>query len=238
MNWLCAAVVAFIAFYTWRGYHNGLIKTVFFILAFFVSIILASVISPVVSQQLQKNETIFNGIKNSIAPSIQVDEGDSDIGIGNEDHFIDNLALPDVVKQILNDNNNSEVYQNFKVNNFNDYLANSITCMIINAVSYLVVFAVIRILIRVLAGILDVIGNLPVIHTINKAGGIIIGFAYGVLIVWILCIILMIFIGTETGQMLYGYVQQSSLLTWIYDNNMILDFLQSTFEGLMKTISL
>lgn len=236
MNWLSIAVICLIVFYTWRGYHNGLIKTVFFILSFFVAIILASIISPIVSRQLQQNEFMFNGIKNVVQSGFNTDNMIKSDSIAEEIKSINELPLPDELKQILTVNNNSEIYKTMKATNFSDYISSSITTMVINAISYLLVFIVVRLLIRLLAGVLNLIANLPVLHTINKAGGVIVGFIHSVFIVWILAIVLMVFAGTETGKQLYAYIEQSTLLSWIYNNNLILNLINDTFQGLISGI--
>jgi hypothetical protein len=96
--------------------------------------------------------------------------------------------------------------------------------MIINALSFAITFLILLIGLRVLCLVLDVISKLPVLHQINKLAGLIAGVVRGVIVIWLLCIVLTMFSGSELGKSCYEMINESSFLGFIYNNNFILRF--------------
>lgn len=248
MNWLLISVVVFLGVFLIRGYSNGLIKTVFSVFAVLIALILAVTISPYVSKALQGNERVFGFVEAKVAasatllkgkaegipgtsetegtPGILDTEGAGLLGtemLGTEQtNMINQLSLPKSLKNELIKNNNPEVYKLFKVDNFQSYITNYIACIILNAISFAMVFLIGLIGIRILANTLDGVSKLPIINEMNKIGGGLIGFIYGLLILWVLCIVLTALSSTGIGVAVFGYINSSRLLTLIYDNNVLL----------------
>lgn len=68
----------------------------------------------------------------------------------------------------------------------------------------------------------NLLSRLPVIHTMNKMGGMLVGLLKGLILLWLICIVITIMSGTEAGIYLYGQINESPFLKYIYDNNMIM----------------
>lgn len=220
MNWLLIVVAVFLAAYMIRGYSNGLIKTAFSIFAVLIALILAVTISPYVSKVIQGNEKVFEFIDDRVSTSVNKEKEET---IETEQtNAINELHLPNSLKKALIENNNPEVYKVFKVDSFQKYISNYISCIILNAISFVFVFALAMILIKILANALDLISKLPIINGLNKMGGILIGFMHGLIVLWVLCIVLTAFSSTAIGVTLFEHINSSRLLTVIYDNNLLL----------------
>ena len=224
MNWLLILVVVFLGVYVIRGYHNGLIKTVFSIFAVLIALILAVTISPYVSKALQGNDTIFQFIDQKVSTNINKEKEEAiETEQVEQTEAINQLPLPKSIKSALIENNNPEVYKLFNVDNFQSYISNYISCIVLNAISFLLVFVLSIIIIKILANTLDLISKLPIINGINKMGGIFIGFLHGMIVLWVLCIALTAFSSTDIGVSMMEYINASRLLTMIYDNNLLLN---------------
>lgn len=227
MNWLLIAVIAFLIVYVIRGYSNGLIKTVFSIFAVVIALILAVTISPYVSKALQSNEKVFGMVNDKVSIAVlekseKTKEENKDAG---QTEIINQLPFPQGLKNALVENNNSEVYKIFNVESFEAYISNYITCIILNAISFMIVFLLAVIIVKIVANILDVISKLPLINGINKLGGLIIGFVHGLIVLWVLCIVLTVFSSTDVAGILFGYMNESRFLSAIYDNNLLLNII-------------
>ena len=108
------------------------------------------------------------------------------------------------------------------VSEFRKYIADSVTGIILNAISFVLVFLGVSIIMRIIIRCLNLLSRLPVIHTMNKMGGMLVGLLKGLILLWLICIVITIMSGTETGIYLYGQINESPFLKYIYDNNMIM----------------
>ena len=156
----------------------------------------------------------------------------TDTGVGAQEDLIDNLSLPNSVKDKLKSNNQKSTYAELGVDNFASYISESLTNMILSAGSYILLFIVITILIRVLIKVLDVITKLPVIHEFNAAGGALVGLLESLIIIWILCIIVTAFSTTGLGQDICKGISENEMLSFLYDNNLIKNAITGMFGSL------
>ena len=233
MNWLVILVLVFLAAYIIRGYHNGFIKTVFSICAVFIAVVVASLGSSTLGGILKDNETIYEAIDNKVADTLNIDtEAKSN---KEQQNYINSLPVPDSLKEALVENNNNKVYELMDTSKFGTYVSGYITCMILNAIAFVLLFVVTLILVRVIANVLDVVSKLPVINGINKIGGLFLGLLHGFVVLWILCLVLTIFSGTGIGEACFKAINESAFLSIIYNNNLLLYFVVNAVQTLVIT---
>ena len=139
-------------------------------------------------------------------------------------HMIDRLPLPDIVQQALanSDDTQKDV---LGISAFKAYIANYVTELIFNALSFVLVFFAVSVIMKIIIRCLNLLSRLPVIHTMNKMGGLLVGLLKGMIILWILCIIITILSGTELGGYLFAQINESLFLRYIYDHNYIMMFI-------------
>ena len=138
---------------------------------------------------------------------------------------IEELKLPQSVKDSLLENNNHEYYDLLGVSQFGEYVSSYLANELINTVVSATVFVVCYFLIQVTVRWLDLLSRLPIIHGLNHIAGAVLGLAQGLLILWVAALLLSIFSATPTGQILKEEVYTSRWLTILYENNPIGIFL-------------
>lgn len=219
MNWLVIAVLLFLGFYAWRGYSNGFIKTVFSIFAVVIAMVVAFAVSPYLSKVLQQNETVYSYIEDKVDHVVDLEDSVNAYG---QTEVIDKLPLPNSIKESLSENNNKSMYELLHVDSLEGYIVMSLTVMILNGVAYLVLFVLAFIVIKIIAGALDLISKLPILNSINKMAGLAIGILRGLIVIWILCIVVTVLSSTQIGQTMFTYINESEFLSFIYNNNLII----------------
>lgn len=132
---------------------------------------------------------------------------------------IEDMKLPQSVKDILLENNNSEFYHILGVDQFAEYISTYLADMLINAVCGFVIFLLAYILIRILIRWLDLIARLPILCGLNQIAGAFLGLAQGLFILWIAGALLNCFAATATGQLLEQQVNGSAWLSFLYQYN-------------------
>lgn len=232
-NILLVGVGLFIVAMVAIGLKRGLVKMAFSFVSVFVILILVNILTPS-AKQLLKETPIYEGIKSNIEAYVTKHvetstENMTQTGVRAQKKIIETLPLPKQVIKSLADNNNQKSYDSMKVKSFSAYIVESLSDMVLGALAFVILFVVLSILIRVLMHVLDIVTKLPVIHAFNTAGGAIIGLAESVIIIWIACIIVTAFSTTEWGQEICRAISENSILSFLYDNNIIQQIITGIF---------
>ena len=117
--------------------------------------------------------------------------------------------LPDIFKDLLAVNNNSEIYEELGVNTFAQYVGSFLAKVIINIISYLGTFLIVTIILRAIIFALDIVAELPVFGLVNRLAGGAIGFAGAAIIVWILFVVVTLLYTTVIGKDIYQAIQSN-----------------------------
>ncbi len=221
---LIAAIIILIAS-ALIGFGRGLVKSVFSTFALIVAIVLAIQIMPY-GTRLLRQTPIYTNIYNSIQSSLDDQLQTSAEGVSQQMEIIDQMEnMPDFIKNLLKSNNNTQMYEALGISQFSEYVSNYITVLILNAISLLVCFLIIYIVLRIVGCMLDMLSRIPVINGLNRIGGFIFGLLNGAAYLWIGCIIVTIFSSTGWGQYIFAQINDSVILSFIYNNNYLLQLM-------------
>ena len=232
MNWLLIIVVAILLISTFRGYQTGLIKTVFALVSLIVSIIVASIVSPVVSKSLQENKEVTDYMHEKLENVIPYNEEEKIEKSSEETKYIEELKLPKCIKTTLLENNHKEVYKALGAKNFHEYIIGLLTVVIINTISYALCFLVVWMILFIVSRILNVVSKLPLVNEINKLAGLLAGIISGVVKIWIFFIAITLFSTSSVGVNIFEQINQSPLLSFLYDNNILMQWITNITKTL------
>lgn len=226
MNVLTIVIIAFLAVNAVIGMKRGLIKTVFSMFSVIVALILTAFVSPIVTQKLQENEKVMDYFSEKVDAVLPFDEVESMLNLEakktEQAEFLQSLPLPESIRKQLMEDNSADFYSALGVDNFRDYLCNYIACMIISAISFVLTFLVLILLLKVLCVSLDLISKLPVLNQVNHLLGMAAGIAYALLLIWVGGVVLTAVSGTAAGSSLLEMVNDSAFLSFLYNNNPLL----------------
>ncbi len=199
------AVLALSAFY---GYKRGFIRIVLSMVAMLVTFVLAALLTVPVSAMLSSatslDETIEESVGGLVAECEVVDV-----------QSISNLNLPKQIEEILVEGATDAV------GGFTEYIVETVSDLLLKAITFFVLIIIIYIVVRIVIFMLDFISKLPIINSINKSGGLVVGLVQGLLFVWIGCLIVTAFGDKPWAQEVFTQINANPLLTFIYDNNLI-----------------
>lgn len=224
MNLLSWAALAVLTYYALRGWRRGLIMTVFSMFATVIAIAISAQLSPQLSQTWQHTafyDTVSERVEDTLFKQDRQESGEGD---KDNQGIINSLPLPDVVQQALK-NNDTSANDMLGVSAFQKYIADSVAGIILNAISFVLVFVGVSIIMKIIIRCLNLLSRLPVIHTMNKMGGMLVGLLKGMIILWLICIVITIMSGTEVGIYLDQQINESVFLKYIYDHNLIMAFI-------------
>lgn len=219
MNYADICILVIVVGFALLGMINGLVSSVFRIASFFVSVFLAVKFYPFVADMLIKTKlyinietAVFNKLTKGMEASTEIIDADY-TGI------MDKLLLPDFIKDL------------FVTGKSNDYveaageISTQISTLIINILSVLLLFIVIRLALVLVKYILTGITKLPVLKQLDKVGGLILGALEGSLVVYVIMAILMLFNSAEFFAKIANEIESSVVAKFFYEKNLILELM-------------
>lgn len=138
-------VIGIVALFTFLGYKQGLVKAAIKILSFLIAIVVAFILYKPISNLIINNTSIDDNIKNTIIQKIG-------IGENNEVELNDSFASKMIGEA------NSTVAE----------VANTFSVKLIEIAVLLILFIVIKIVLKFISALSDLITKLPVLKQINK----------------------------------------------------------------------
>lgn len=197
------------------------------------------------SQGISVNDIVEGNIDESLLSQLGIadklplgggESGEEEEGDSEDSSIFDNMEiprdmqqeaieaadLPDIFKDLLAVNNNSEIYEELGVETFAQYVGNFLAKVIINIISYLGTFLIVTIILRAIIFALDIVAEIPVFGLVNRLAGGVIGFVGATIIVWILFVVITLLYTTVIGKDVYQSIQGNGILKFLYDNNPIM----------------
>lgn len=135
---------------------------------------------------------------------------------------IQNADLPDVFKNLLTVNNNSEIYKQLGVETFAQYVGGFMAKLFIDIVSFLCTFLLVTIILRAIVFALDIVADLPGIGVVNHLAGALLGVAGALVVVWLMFLIITLMFTTSIGKEMFRMIEASGFLQVLYDYNPVL----------------
>lgn len=207
------------------GYKRGFIKIIASLITTIASIILVLTLSPHVSAWIQDNTQLREVVHEKCLEIVEQAGESVDTTLEGQIAFIEGAQIPDVFRQMLQENNNDEVYSALGVGSFIEYISAYITKIIADVLAFLVVMLVITIAVRIIMKVLGIFGKLPVIGGVNKVAGGALGIVSGLVIVWLLFFVVTLLYNTPVGITVFEDISDSKILTYLYDNNIIMKYI-------------
>ena len=178
-HWLSAGAGVFLIGMVLYGHYRGALKQCVSLGALILTIILVKVATPYMTGFIKDNPSIRQSAAEAILNAAGWEEplAENTELPAAQRIAIENLNLPQSVKETLLENNNSEFYHMLGVEQFAEYVSTYLADILINAVSSIILFAVVYILIHLVVRWLDLIARLPILYGLNHIAGAVLGLS-------------------------------------------------------------
>lgn len=221
MNWLFFVVVVFIGYHVIDGLHRGFIRKAVSALSLILTLVLVTWLTPQITTFIEDKTTLHESLAEKCSELFLSGEYNEEVKT-DQVLMIESMELPENVKEMLMENNNSEAYDLLEVTGFHEYVGAYLANMIINALAYLLAFVIVWTAIRAVLLALDVVTLLPVLHGINKLAGGVLGLAVGVVLVWIAFLLVTILCNGDLGRQFFELITENPFLLFLYNQNVIM----------------
>ena len=139
--------------------------------------------------------------------------------------LIEDSGLPTFLKDSLLENNNNEIYEQLGVTSFVEYVAAYVARTIITICTFVITFIFAWIIVRSFAAVADLFSHLPIIKSVNRIAGAAIGFVFALIFVWVGFLVITLLYTTGIGETCFAMINDSAILTLLYEKNVLLGFL-------------
>ena len=221
MNILTIIIIAVFALCVFSGYTKGFLKTAFSLVSWVLVIILCNFATPIVTDLLIQNTDIEVTVattvqENVMELAVQIEEngGVSDL----------EAVLPAELKELLLGEHESII--ELMLSSAANDLAPLIDA-IVSAIGFVITVILLRIAMIIVELALGIVTKLPLIGPMDKMLGIACGGVKGIIWCWVILAVVSVLALTGTNTELAAYIAQSELLTWLQDNNLLLNAIAS-----------
>lgn len=221
--WLSIAVGVFLLSMVLYGHYKGFLRMAITFSALIISLLAVRVALPHVTGYLQEHTEIQKNIGESLLKTVGADQQifSETYTPAQERALIEQLKVPESLKQTLLENNNREIYRALNVDKFLDYIGSYLANALLELVCAVILFLLVYIGLRVLIRWLDLIARLPIIHGINQIAGAVLGGIQGLLLVWLFFLMIRICAGYSWTPGLLEQIEKSEWLRILYYNNLL-----------------
>ncbi|MCH1984406.1 CvpA family protein [Ruminococcus sp. OA3] len=244
MNWLFWVLLVFTVLLIIRGARKGFFRTAVSMVSMILVLLIVSWINPYVGEFLRESTPVYDFVQENcerlLAPqaaeSAGLPEGadltkNMEIPLEDQIKVIEGTPLPELVKQALLENNNSEIYSTLGVESFMDYITGYIAYYITNGIGFLLSFIIATVILKVILYAIDILTGLPVISFFNVIGGMLLGIVQAVLWIWVIFLVVTVVSNTEVGTMLMQQIESDIVLQYLYEKNALLNVILSVIMG-------
>lgn len=227
MNILEIVLLIIMLLCVWRGYARGLFRSVLIVGAMVLAMVLSAYAAPHVSGLLQQYTGLDETIEDYIAEQLSLDVEQAINTKHEQMLIIEELPFPDVLKLAIVNHNNSEVYEGLDVRGFQEYLAHYLSCVVMNCLAFILIQLVITTGLIILLSVSKVLTEIPILHGIDKTGGVILGIIQTLAIIWTLFIFISLIGNTPFGISVFEKIIDNPVLSFLYEHNWLLDTITS-----------
>ena len=238
-NWLEIAIGVFLLGMVLYGHWRGLIRLAVSMLALLITFVVVRLAMPYAADYVRQNTSVYEWLAKRVEAAVQPEEllGNTIPGMALETpsfqrQFIEGMELPDEIKELLIENNNSEMYELLGVTAFTEYIGNYLANLMLNLIGFVISFLVVYVSLRLLANALDLVAKLPILSGMNHLAGALLGGLHGLLFVWIFFLVLTIFSKAAWSQQMLTQIRASGWLSLLYRYNLLTRLILGIFKGI------
>jgi hypothetical protein len=116
----------------------------------------------------------------------------------------------------------SELYQMLLLSGFGDMAENYVHVLAAKVLALVTTYIVIRLLVRTLLFSMNILTKVPGLSLLNRLAGACLGLVLQLLLLWMFFLVVAIFSGSSWGVLLDQCIKESTWMSVLYENNLLL----------------
>ena len=221
MNILTIIILAVFALCVFSGFSKGFLKTAFSLVSWIIVLVLCDFATPIVTDMLVQNTDIEIVVQQTIEAKV-MDALEQVVENSNISEL--EATLPAGLKDLLL--GEYETLPELLMNTTSLDLT-PVVDGIIGIIGFVVTVILLRIAMVIAEFALGIVSKLPLIGPMDKLLGIACGAGKGLIWCWIILAVVSVLALTGVNTDFAAYISQSEILTWLQDNNLLLNVILS-----------
>ncbi len=225
MNWLLIIVLIGMAFCIWRGYQKGFLRMLLSLVSIIVVVMFVTITTPYISDYIENHTSLGKKIEEQCLEHIKLTAEDKiDKEAEDKQKVLEEagISLPSGIWEDILSSGTDVADQVMEETGVYETLAQTTAHFVVSGISFFVALTIATILMIILTRTLNLVAKLPIIKQANHFLGIMAGFAQGMILLWLFFYLVAVTCTSEFGLMMIDYIHQSVLLTYLYNNNLVL----------------
>ena len=223
VNYCFIAAIILLSWGLVRGYRKGFLRIAVSLISIVFVLFIATKISPYVSDFVMERTSAYEKVRHKIIEIYAEKNSALDNTIPeNQGITIDSYDLPDLIAGALISNNTDLMYEKLAASLFEEYISRYLAKIVIKAGSFIGLFIIFGIVMLIVMGTIRIIEKIPVLRFFNRLLGMIASLSISLIWIWLFYIVIMIFFTDSIGTWMLSQIQDSSLLIFLFNNNILL----------------
>ncbi len=202
------------------AYYKGFVKTFFGFVSTILAVILACVFCGTLAPYIKENTGVDEFIINSIISINGQESGDlqeADTNVVKESGD----SLTNIIDSLPNTLNNMIGLDKIKEEATTN-LVNKIADIAINIMSWIIIYAVVRIVLAIVTLVCDGIMSLPLLKTVNNLAGLALGAIMGLFRVYFILAVVYFISSIVNVSGIVNAIGMSTFVSQMYNNNLLI----------------
>ena len=226
---------AIIIGFTFSGVMNGFLKMAVSLASSLLVLWLVAAINPVITGYVMNNTDIYEEISGRVDDALK----EVDIGSGGSTNPVSSeiegalaqdigeslgvsslpFAVPSVIENLLLKSASDAAGHIAEMSR--GYIVRFLSGLAVKIAVFLITYLIVRLIVFVAMMSVDVIDEIPVLHSLNRFAGGVLGALEGLIVVWLIMLFMTVFWGGE----FFDALDSDAVLSFLYNNNVFLTML-------------
>lgn len=230
-NWLEIVVGLYLLGMILYGHYRGAIRMAVSMVALIATFLLVHTAMPSVAVFIKNQTPIYGWLQARLENVLLPDE--SQISSSEEIEIIEKLNLPQDIQDLLMENSNSKVYEDFGIDAFTEYVSGYVAGLIINGAGFVILFLIVYAAVHIIMRWLDLMARLPIVSGVNKIAGTLLGGIQGMFFIWLLMLLVTVFSRSSWAGAVIAQIESSKWLAFLYHYNFLPRLVLGIVKGIM-----
>lgn len=229
MNWLLICVIATVVLCALYGYWKGFLRILFSMVSVLLLLAVVTITTPYISSFLEEHTSVQKTIEQQCLEHIRkTTQQQMEDTLTNEKNDKQKLLeeagihLPESAWEKVLDSGADATNDILETSGLYEAVAQSVAQFVVNGIASIIALIVGVILLFLVARVLNIVSKLPVIKEVNHFLGVASGLVLALVLIWLFFYFVMVMCTSSFGIMMTQYIRDSKVLTWLYENNMLL----------------
>lgn len=232
MNWVLIIVLFVLAASAILGYYKGVLRIAYSLAAWVIVLVFVTWATPYIDRILTENTSIDEKLLSYCEETLrQTADTQTDTGnVENESDLAElGVQLPGTVLDGILQKADDTADEFLEESGAYEKMAQGLAGFLMSGISFIIALVISWLIVGVLSQAIGIASKIPVIKGVNQLLGFLAGGIYGLILVWIGFYLVALTSAGETGRTIVSYIYQSPLLTYLYENNLVLTLILRYF---------